>query len=288
MSNSPLVSVCMITYNHEKYISEAIEGVLIQEVDFELELVIADDCSSDLTGDIVRTYFKNHSKGSWIKYFRHSENKGMMSNFVWAIKQCKGKYIALCEGDDYWIKTDKLQIQVDFLRQNPQYSLVSHYSKKVSFNAEGFQTFGKLDRDNYQLTDPDYHFLPIPTASMVFRNLIQFPDWIYMVYGGDRALVFLASHLGKIKILDFYGAVYRVHQNGMEQQFKKDKFSLPLRNLQELPIYYNIAQPHFRRYIARKLAWNNFYLSLQNIRIFRIDRSVQHFGKSVYWRIRAY
>ena len=72
--NKPLVSVCMITFNHEKYIAEAIEGVLMQDVDFEFELIIADDCSTDRTGEIVKTFIETHPRGNWIKYTLHKEN----------------------------------------------------------------------------------------------------------------------------------------------------------------------------------------------------------------------
>lgn len=283
--DKPLVSVCMITYNHAKFIAEAIEGVLMQEVDFEVELVIADDSSTDRTGEIVQSYIDTHPRGSWIKYTRHAVNKGMMANFVWALEQCMGEYIALCDGDDYWIELLKMKKQVDFLNENHDFSLVSHVSKKISFKNSDLSLFGNLSRDVYQLKDHDYHFLAIPTASIVFRNHIVFPDWINNVYGGDRALIFLASQYGKIKVMDFVGAVYRVHENGIEQGFKKDKFSLPKRNLIELPVYFEMATGSFKKYIAKKIFWNNFYLSLQYARKFSIFNALYHLVKSVYWKI---
>ncbi len=285
--NRPLISICMITYNHERYIGEAIEGVLMQEVDFSVEFLISDDCSADLTKEIIQAFISDHPRGSWIKYHRHSQNRGMMDNFIWTIEQCKGEFIALCEGDDYWIDSLKLKKQVEFLQNNPDCSLVSHFAKKVIFGKDTLQLLGNLSRDTYQLSDQDYHFLQIPTASMMFRNIILFPDWVYKVYGGDRALVFLASQYGKIKILDFIGSVYRIHEQGIEQQYKKDKFSLPLRNLSELSVYYDLALPNFKRYIAKKAAWNNFYLSLQYVLIFRIDKSIETLGKSLYWKFRS-
>jgi glycosyltransferase involved in cell wall biosynthesis len=89
LEHMPLVSVVMITYNHEAFIAEAIEGVLMQEVDFPVELIIADDCSPDRTSEIVQGYLDTHPKGHWIKYTRHDQNKGMMPNFVWALEQAK-------------------------------------------------------------------------------------------------------------------------------------------------------------------------------------------------------
>lgn len=288
MKNPPLVSVCMITYMHEAFLREAIEGVLMQEVDFSVEFLIANDSSPDKTSEIVEEYYRNHPKGNWIKYLRHSENKGMMRNFVWSLEKCEGKYIALCEGDDYWTDPLKLKKQVEFLELNKDYSLVSHYSKKISFRNHLSTIIGKLDRDNYSLEDIDYHFLPIPTASLCFRKSFNIPDWFFKVYGGDRALIFLCSQHGKVKILDFVGSVYRIHPAGIEQKYKSDKLSLPLRNLQELPIYYKMTSGRFRKKIISKISWNHYYLFLQYLKVFNLNDSIRNFFKSIYWKAKYY
>tara|TARA_R110002072_G_scaffold30097_11_gene94411 strand:+ start:5829 stop:6680 length:852 start_codon:yes stop_codon:yes gene_type:complete len=278
----------MITYNQEVFIRDAIEGVLMQHVNFPVELLIADDTSPISTSLIVQEYIENHPKGHWIRYVRHSENKGMMGNFVWALENCKGKYIALCEGDDYWTDPLKLKKQVEFLELNKNYSLVSHYSKKISFKNNISTIIGKLDRDNYSLEDIDYHFLPIPTASICFRKSFFIPDWFFQVYGGDRALIFLCSQHGKVKIMDFIGSVYRVHEDGIEQKYKKDKFSLPIRNLQELKTYNKLATERFKSKIMRKIAWNHFYLSFQYVKVFKIKRSINNLLNSIYWKSKFY
>ena len=82
MAQKLKVSVCMITYGQEKYIREAIEGVLMQECDFEVELILSNDCSPDRTDEIIQDIIKNHPKGCWIKYFKHESNIGMMPNFI--------------------------------------------------------------------------------------------------------------------------------------------------------------------------------------------------------------
>jgi glycosyltransferase involved in cell wall biosynthesis len=122
----PTVSVAMITYGHEKYIKQAIEGVLMQECDFEIELIITNDCSPDKTDKIVNEIIQNHPKSSWIKYTLHEQNIGMNPNFIWNLEQCEGKYIAICEGDDYWTDTLKLQKQVDLMEKTESYSLCFH------------------------------------------------------------------------------------------------------------------------------------------------------------------
>ncbi|MBP7508034.1 MAG: glycosyltransferase family 2 protein [Prolixibacteraceae bacterium] len=118
INSLPLVSVHMITYKHEQYIRQAIEGVLMQVTDFGYDLIIADDCSPDKTPEIVNEIIRTHPKGSCIKYYRHSENLGMTKNGLFAFSKCTGKYIALCEGDDYWTdqmkKYKSLQKQIQF------------------------------------------------------------------------------------------------------------------------------------------------------------------------------
>lgn len=113
----------MITYNHEQYIERAIQGILQQVTDFEIELVIGEDYSEDGTREICATYA--HDYPEIVKLLPKSERKGMSKNFLDTINMCKSKYIAFCEGDDYWIDPNKLQMQVDFLEKNPSFALSS-------------------------------------------------------------------------------------------------------------------------------------------------------------------
>ena len=99
--NAPLVSVFMMTYNHEKYISEAIEGVLMQNTNFDFDIVIGEDCSTDNTRQIILDYQRKYP--GKFKLLLHKENIGAMANQMAVLQACSGKYIAMCEGDDYWI-----------------------------------------------------------------------------------------------------------------------------------------------------------------------------------------
>lgn len=125
----------MITYSHEKYIEEAINGVLIQKFGGDIELIIANDNSPDHTDEIIQQILKNSSipENIQIKYTKHPKNIGMMPNFIWALKEAKGKYVAICEGDDYWIDPQKLQKQVDFLEENLNIDLVTSNSDIIYF-----------------------------------------------------------------------------------------------------------------------------------------------------------
>ena len=134
----PLVSICCITYNHAKYIRQCLEGFLMQKTSFSYEIVINDDCSTDGTTDIIREYEARYP--NLISPIYHAENeysKGVRGMFAtYCFPKAKGKYIAMCEGDDYWIDPLKLQKQVDFMEENPDYSMCFHNAMRLNERAE--------------------------------------------------------------------------------------------------------------------------------------------------------
>jgi glycosyltransferase involved in cell wall biosynthesis len=137
----PLVSICCTTYNHEKYIRDAIEGFLMQKTTFPVEILIHDDASTDKTAQIVKEYAENHSD-LIITIFQtenqYSQGIKPWPNFVFP--RARGKYIALCEGDDYWTDPLKLQKQVDFLEEYTEYNICFHNVKVYIENENRFVT----------------------------------------------------------------------------------------------------------------------------------------------------
>lgn len=136
------VSVMMVTYNHEKYLEEAILSVINQNVDFRYELLIGEDCSTDHTREIAVKYQRLYPK--IIRLILHNKNVGALKNEADLRKKCRGQYIAVLEGDDYWTNMDKLRRQVEFLDSHPKYIGVTHNvdvldenGKKLPFNLEG-------------------------------------------------------------------------------------------------------------------------------------------------------
>ena len=125
----PLVSVYVITYNHEKYISEAIDSFLMQKTDFPFEIVIGEDCSTDNTRKIVEEYKKKYP--NIIKIIVGEKNVGMHKNAQRTIEACRGKYLAICEGDDYWIDKDKLQIQINEMKNYPNIDFSFHLASSI-------------------------------------------------------------------------------------------------------------------------------------------------------------
>lgn len=118
------VSVLMLTYNQERYINEAIRSVMLQETNFLFELVIGNDASTDCTGTICEDWQRKYPEQ--IVLFNRKKNLGLQQNFIQTYARCRGQYIAICEGDDFWTDKRKLQIQADFLDTHPDYSTCFH------------------------------------------------------------------------------------------------------------------------------------------------------------------
>jgi glycosyltransferase involved in cell wall biosynthesis len=214
-----IVSVIMITYDHDKYIKQAIEGVLMQICDFEIELIVANDCSPDNTDFVVNELLANNPRSNIVKYTRHNLNKGMSSNFIWAVEQTKGKYIALCEGDDYWTDHLKLQKQVDFLEENNHYNIVwtkfnkiDRIGQLIESNLPKFQsTLADVTAENLLVIYRTWT-LTVVFRSCVFNN-IDFSNFKYLK---DNTVYFLAlKNNGLGRVLDLNTANYRVHENGV-------------------------------------------------------------------------
>lgn len=124
-----LVSVPILTFNHEKYIALTLERILDQKINFNIEIVVGEDCSTDDTRKIINKYIQLYP--GCIKLIGHSNNLGPIENARITLSACSGKYLALCEGDDYWEGLDNLQKKVDFLEEHPEYAMVhtdvNHY-----------------------------------------------------------------------------------------------------------------------------------------------------------------
>ncbi|MGG7036229.1 MAG: glycosyltransferase [Flavobacterium sp.] len=263
IGQNPVVSISCITFNHAPYIRECLDGFLMQKTTFPFEVVIYDDCSTDGTKEIIEEYTSKYpdiffpmiqTENQYSKGVR-----GMMARFNFP--RCRGKYIALCEGDDYWTDSGKLQKQVGFLENNPDFNLVGHYALD-SFG----KTRGKHEKDTFAFEDIYYRNFIIPTASMVFRNNLVFPGWTSKIYGGDRAIIYLNAEKGKLKILPFMGSFYRIHEGGMEQVYKKDKFKLPIRNINEEIVYYEQIKHLPKHYIlSKRIVKNHLYILAQSV-----------------------
>jgi len=215
-TNSPLVSVISLVYQHVAFIEKAIESWLMQKTNFDFEIIIGEDNSTDGTRKIVFDYAKKYP--DIIRVITSDSNVGMRENSVRAKKASRGKYIALCEGDDYWIDPLKLQKQVDFMEANPDFSLCFHDAIVLMDNKSRQPNyFCTKDQKEITTTEDVIKRWYIPTASMLMKrdHLIESPEWFKNVYNGDWATQLILSTKGKIKYIDDLMSVYRKNEGGL-------------------------------------------------------------------------
>lgn len=216
------VSVAIITYNHERFLRQAIDGVLNQQMDYEYEIVVGEDKSTDSTREILKEYAQKYP--DLIVPLYREKNLGMFKNILDVLSHCQGEYIAILEGDDYWIAPDKLKRQIEFLDNNSEYSACSHGTYMVDME-------GKIINDEYfrwKDTQGDYSIknfenfeLPFQTSSFVFRNNKRDMEKFYRIklphyFPGDRLFPLYLLSKGKIKIFEEMMSSYRLYfeENG--------------------------------------------------------------------------
>jgi glycosyltransferase involved in cell wall biosynthesis len=214
---NPKVSICCITYNHANYIRDALEGFLMQKTSFPIEIIIHDDASTDGTADIIRQYHAQHP--DLIKPILQEKNQysqGKKASLT-TFKHARGKYIALCEGDDYWTDPLKLQQQLDAMNLHDAI-LVCHSTwvlyygdnkiKRV-YLRQPMDHSGYLNIEEILMKKSDFHTSSILVRSEFLSNL---PEFYYTAPIGDYPLKILAAHLGKVFFID---RVMSVHRKGI-------------------------------------------------------------------------
>ncbi len=259
----------MITYNHQEYIGQALDSILDQKTTFPFEIVIGDDNSKDETEKICRSYASKYPEK--IKYFRREQNMGMMPNMIDILQKCDGKYIALCEGDDYWTDENKLQVQADFLDKNITTSLCCHNhftlinNKLISANKEMPEEVKFLTSEDYML-DPFFH-----TSSYFFRNSAQpdiYPEWYHNVLAGDHFLVLFLSMKGKIAYLNKKMSVFRNH--GKSVSYTRKALDIKENFVYHLEQFDEYSNGQFQKTIHRIIQkWNVLYKVYEPIGYFK-------------------
>jgi glycosyltransferase involved in cell wall biosynthesis len=217
-----MVSIFCITYNHSKFIAKALDGFLMQKCNFNTEIIIGDDCSTDGTTEIIDEYVAKHPDK--IKRLKAPKNIGATQNVIRVALETKGKYVATCDGDDYWLDPYKLQKQVDFLENNPEYVMCCHYTREINF-------------DDTELFYMDFNPVPLQysfsdlmvnrqvetcTASIVYRNIeairnLYKNDWFLKCNACDKLLKLYSTWVTgkKIYVLPEVMSCYRRHPGGI-------------------------------------------------------------------------
>lgn len=223
MTGDPLVSIRCMVYNHEPFLRQCLDGFVMQKTTFPFEAVVHDDASTDGSAAIIREYVERYP--DIIKPVYETENqygKGTLGRILSAATHPNTKYVAFCEGDDYWTDPYKLQIQVDFLESHPEYTMCFHQANTIldetgeetdRFPAQNFRSIESRDYDSTEL------FLKwtVPTASMVvnrkclYFKLKHFKPSPY----GDIYKVLVCANRGKVRGIDRMMSVYRIQTHGI-------------------------------------------------------------------------
>gem|GEM_PF-383791 len=206
------VSIITISYNQEKYIKQALDSFVMQKCNFNYEVIVADDCSSDRTQDFIKEYAKKYP--NIIKPILRKNNIGAWNNFLDALNTTKGKYIALCEGDDYWTDENKLQKQVDFLEKHPDYSVCFHPVRVFFENKEKEDYIFPRDKID------GFTFESLLEANFIQTNSVMYKRQNYKgiatdVIPGDWYLHLYHAKFGKIGFINKVMSDYRRHSGGI-------------------------------------------------------------------------
>jgi glycosyltransferase involved in cell wall biosynthesis len=270
--NSLLISVCIPAYNHVSYIRQCLEGVLMQKTNFQFEILLGEDGSSDGTKEVCIDYKKKYPDK--IKLFLNNRKNIIIIdgrptgrwNFINLLKNAEGKYIALLDGDDYWTDPFKLQKQVDFLEQNKDFALCFHAVKIIDeTNTSNIETPLYLNRPEITTIEDLCQGNYIYTASSVFKNglIKEFPTWYYKCSIGDWPLYLMIAEHGKIKFINEEMAVYRKHGGGIwSQRGTVEVFDKYLKT-----VY--LCSKHFDKKYKKYFFQNKIYSYVSTIKIVR-------------------
>ena len=219
--NKITLSICCVTYNHEPYIAQAIEGFLMQKTNFKVEIIIGEDLSTDDTRQIIGAYVSKYPDR--INLITSSQNVGGIKNLLRVIEAASGKYIAICDGDDYWTDPLKLQKQVDFLESSQDCIMCCHYVKRIT-------QAGEINYMNFTPKPLRYSFIDVlldnksetSALSIVFKNtpevsLMFKGDWILNCNAVDNFIRLYATFVSGKSIYVFPEIMgcYRQHPGGI-------------------------------------------------------------------------
>lgn len=225
MQDEIVVSIICTAYNHESYIRDCLEGFVNQKTDFKYEVLIHDDASTDKTADIIREYEAKYP--DIIKPIYQTENQysqGVLFLRKYVYPKIKGKYIAWCEGDDYWCDENKLQKQVDFLENHPEYSACVHNSYRLDCRSNLKSLYNKATTD-YDIPMEEiienwgkvYH----TSSLLVRRNFLLLPNAFFAKTFGDYPTAIYNATCGKVRFMKDIMSVYRFFAKGSWSETKE-------------------------------------------------------------------
>lgn len=295
-TTNPEVAIFMITYNHEDFIAEAIDSVLMQKTNFSYKLVIGEDCSKDSTRDICIEYKKKYPDK--IELILNKENLGAMGNSYQVHHACNGKYVAMLEGDDFWTDPLKLQKQYDFMEANPTSSACFH---RVSFNTiienDKYLVPKNLLKNKFDIYDVlafSSSGWEIMTSSIFYRksSLPFVPSWYTDHKIGDITIIMMAALNGPINYIDEILGAYRENPNSLMQskaysndrvthqlinvylafdkhtngKYRQQVYSGLLNYIYDLILYYKTKKKWFK-YFIQTIKFNHYSIQVKALKV---------------------
>ena len=264
--NTPLVSICCVTYNHAQFIRKCLDGFLMQQTDFPIEILIHDDCSTDGTTEIIREFEAKYPDLIFPLYEednQYQQGKAAEIDF-YNYRRARGKYIAYCEGDDYWTDSLKLQKQVDFMETNPEYSICFHdfqiydvrntkWSKPSYKQGKILQVGGEDISTEMFLHNANYG----QPLTMLFRVSKFDYQWSTQYkYYRDTHEIYHMLQVGKGRIMNFVGGVYNLHNGGVSTSLTTPMSALVVRETYKELYQYNPHDHVIRDFLYEALLWN--------------------------------
>lgn len=295
-TENPLVSVRCITYNHEPYIAQAIDGFLMQKTDFPFEVIIHDDASTDKTADIIREYERKYPliiKPIYQTENQYSKRNGSIAKAI--DPKLKGKYIAFCEGDDYWIDPNKLQMQVDFLEKNPEYGMCYTKTKcYIQDRSKYIRPFGKKVKSFEDLL---FNGNNIPTLTVILKTdlYLKYKDEIHPQKQnwqmGDYPMWLWFAKNSRIYFFNKLTAVYRVlsesasHSQDLNKVLLFEKSFVSIKNF----YYRKYIKDNDFFFIDQDLTIANYFLSGSHLSQEGVKEALSKMkNRGIKWKLKYY
>lgn len=286
---NPCVSVIVLTYNHERYIARALDSILMQKGNFSFEILIGDDASQDGTVKVLKEYKEKYPQK--IRLFLNTENIGATKNSYQLLINAKGKYLATCEGDDYWTDPEKIKYQIQFLKEHPKMVGCSHYCTVVDENEKKWrhQQLSWIHyKDEFTLEDFSGLFMPGQPSTFLRRNLIRemsdLPSfYIFHRQIGDRTLMLLYLLQGNFGLIHKPMSCYRKAKKrkvSLTQTGYSDKLEGWQTDYMLIKRYEELCREHGREIIFHK-GRNTLLVKAIAWYFFKRDKRYRQFAKKV-------
>lgn len=276
---APKVSIVMLVYNHERFLRQALDSILMQEVNFDYELIVGEDCSSDKSAEILKEY-EIKFNGKMMPIYR-KKNIGMVENDIDCFGRCRGEYFAYLEGDDYWTDSHKLQYQVDYLDNNLDCVCICHECDVVDIDGNFTRKYnGREKKYTYTLDDFCNWDICVPSNAKMYRlqetkKIIEKYDneiKKYNIVPADRVMSLLMLKLGRIDYVPDTMSVYRFYEEDGGTNWSSTHSGL---RTWYLPSYYYLSKLNLEK-IAKAIGFDI------NFRVSRMEELDRCDGMNIY------